>query len=118
MRRRLDYNFYVYIMANEWRTIYVGVSSPLVRRVWQHKTKALPGFTARYGLDRLVYYEHFTDVRAAIAREKQRKGWKRCKKVALIALMNPEWMDLAADWFGSDALSDAETEEKQTTMSS
>jgi putative endonuclease len=104
MRRRLDYNFYVYITANQWRTIYVGMGNDLYRRVWEHKTKALPGFTARYGVDRLVYYEHYTDVRDAIAREKQIKGWKRCKKLALIHSMNPDWNDLAADWFTDEQL--------------
>lgn len=95
MRNRLDYNFYVYIVANEWRTIYVGVTNDLDRRMWEHRNKAVPGFTARYDLNRLVYYEHFTDIRDAIAREKQIKGWKRSKKVALIDSMNPEWKDLA-----------------------
>lgn len=93
--RRLEYNFYVYIVANEWRTIYVGVTDDLDRRMWEHWNKAVPGFTARYGLNRLVYFEHFTDIRDAIAREKQIKGWKRFKKVALIDSMNAEWKDLA-----------------------
>ena len=73
-RLRLEYNFYVYITANAWHTIYVGVSNDLYRRIWEHKTKAVPGFTSRYGVDRLVYFEHRTDVRAAIAREKQIKA--------------------------------------------
>src|SRR5258707_1999046 len=78
-----------------WKTIYAGVTSALEARVWEHKTKALPGFTARYGIDRLVYFEHFTHVYDAIARERQIKGWTRAKKVALIASMNPGWTDLA-----------------------
>ncbi len=93
--RRLEYNFYVYIVSNEWRTIYVGVANDLERRMWEHLNKAVPGFTARYGLNHLVYYEHFADIRDAIAREKQIKRWKRFKKVALIDSMNPEWKDLA-----------------------
>jgi putative endonuclease len=99
VRSRLDYNFYVYILSNEWRTIYVGVTNDLERRVWEHKNKAVPGFTTRYDIDRLIYFEHFTDIRDAIAREKQIKGWKRFKKVALVDTMNPQWKDLAADWF-------------------
>src|SRR5258708_2758749 len=59
MRRRLEYNFYMYIMANKWRTIYAGVANDLERRAWQHKTKATPGFTAKYGLDQLVYFEYY-----------------------------------------------------------
>jgi putative endonuclease len=89
-------SFYVYIMANEQRTIYVGVTNDLARRVGEHKCGRRPGFTSRYGLSKLVYVEETTDVRAAIAREKQIKGWARAKKLALIATSNPEWDDLAA----------------------
>jgi putative endonuclease len=103
MRRRLEYNFYVYIMANKWRTIYIGVTNDLERRAWEHKTKATPGFTAKYRLDQLVYFEHTDDIRDAIAREKQIKGWTRKKKIALVESKNPEWKDLAADWY-SDVL--------------
>ena len=99
VRRRREYDFHVYILANRWKTIYTGVTSALETRVWQHKTKAVEGFTARYGIDRLVYFEHFTDIYDAIAREKQIKGWRRAKKVALIESMNPGWKDLAADWY-------------------
>jgi putative endonuclease len=105
---RLEYNFYVYITANAWHTIYVGVSNDLFRRIWEHKAKAVPGFTSRYGVDRLVYFEHTTDVRAAIAREKQIKVWRRAKKLALIHSMNPEWQDLAADWFTAEQLTNDE----------
>jgi putative endonuclease len=70
-RRRIEYNFYVYVLADMWRTICVGVTDRLERRVWEHKNKAVPGFTARYGLDRLVYFEHYSDIRQAIAREKR-----------------------------------------------
>lgn len=96
-----EYNFYVYILANRWKTIYTGVTSALEGRVWEHKTKAKPGFTARYGIDRLVYFEHFTHVHDAIAREKQIKGWRRAKKVALIESMNPGWTDLADGWYAT-----------------
>lgn len=95
MRRRL---YCVYIMANLARTIYVGVTGNLERRVLEHKEKLVPGFTSRYGLDMLVYYECGEDVSGAIEREKQIKGWLRNKKIALIESMNPEWRDLSLDW--------------------
>ncbi len=90
--------YYVYIMANIARTLYIGVTNDLERRVYEHRHKVTPGFTSRYNLTQLVYYEEFGDVREAIAREKQLKGWLRAKKVALIEAMNPEWDDLAAGW--------------------
>jgi len=95
---RRVYEFFVYIMSSEWRTIYVGITNDLERRVREHKTKTVKGFTARYDIDRLVYFEQYEDATQAIAREKQIKGWKRFKKVALIDSMNPEWKDLAAAW--------------------
>jgi putative endonuclease len=89
----------VYIMTNRHRTVlYTGVTSDLDRRVLQHKAGVHPaGFTRRYNIDRLVYYELANDIRSAIAREKQIKRWRREKKVMLIESMNPEWRDLAAD---------------------
>ena len=84
-------------MANLARTIYVGMTSNLESRVEQPKRKALPGFTQRYGLDRLVYYEEYPYVYDAIAREKQLKGWLRSRKIALIESLNPEWRDLSED---------------------
>jgi len=95
---RRVYEFFVYIMSSEWRTIYVGITNDLERRVREHKTKSVKGFTAKYDIDRLVYFEQYEDATQAIAREKQIKGWKRFKKVALIDSMNPEWKDLAAAW--------------------
>ena len=91
--------YYVYIMANEGRTIYVGVTNNLERRVYQHKNKLVEGFTSRYGLTKLVYYAATNDVIAAIAREKQIKGWARTKKVSLIEETNPEWDDLSLNWY-------------------
>ena len=72
--------YYVYILANRSGTLYVGVTNNLLRRLYEHKHKLIPGFTKRYKIDRLVYYEHTPDVRAAIAREKQIKPWRREKK--------------------------------------
>ena len=82
--------YYVYMMANKMRTIYVGVTNSLERRVYEHKNKLLPGFTSRYDLTELVYYAETNDIREAIGREKQIKGWSRAKKVALIEELNPE----------------------------
>lgn len=91
--------YYVYLMASFRRTLYVGVTNDLERRIRQHKAKVHPdSFTARYNVNRLVYYETFADVREAIAREKQIKGWRRSKKVELIESMNLEWRDISLDW--------------------
>jgi putative endonuclease len=92
-------SYYVYIMTNRSRTLYFGVTNDLEHRVLQHKLKVVPGFTSRYHIDRLVYYEETNDIRTAIAREKQLKGWLRAKKIALIESVNPQWKDLSADWY-------------------
>ena len=92
-------SYYVYIMTNRSQTLYIGVTNDLQFRVLQHKLKVIPGFTSRYHIDRLVYYEETTDIRTAIAREKQLKGWLRAKKIALIESMNSQWKDLSADWY-------------------
>jgi putative endonuclease len=91
--------YYVYIMASKSRTLYTGVTNNLERRVLQHRGKLLPGFTARYNINRLVYYETSGDVVAAIAREKQIKSWGRMKKIALIESANRDWKDLSAAWY-------------------
>ena len=90
--------YYVYIMTNSSRTLYTGVTDSLERRVYEHKQKLIEGFTKRYNITRLVYYEETSDVQAAIKREKQIKGWLRRKKIALIEAMNPEWSDLSDGW--------------------
>ncbi|BAZ25101.1 excinuclease ABC, C subunit, N-terminal [Kalymmatonema gypsitolerans NIES-4073] len=92
-------NYYVYILTNRSKTLYTGVTNDLIRRVYEHKQKLIPGFTQKYNIDKLAYYEDTVDVTAAIAREKQIKGWLRVKKIALIESMNPEWHDLSADWY-------------------
>jgi len=91
--------YYVYIMTNVSRTLYIGVTNDLERRVYEHKYKVMPGFTERYNITRLVYFEETPDVNSAIAREKQLKGWRRNKKIALIEAQNPTWEDIAASWF-------------------
>ena len=91
--------YYVYIMTNATRTLYVGVTNNLERRVYEHKSKHIEGFTRRYNITWLAYYAETNDVREAIAREKQIKGWTRQKKLGLISEMNPQWRDLSADWY-------------------
>lgn len=90
---------YVYIMASRSSTLYTGVTNNLKRRVYEHKNKLVPGFTAKYNINRLVYYDSTSDVNAAIGREKEIKGWLRAKKMALIESMNPTWEDLSEGWF-------------------
>src|SRR6185437_2609244 len=92
---------YVYIMTNRPRShvLYTGVTGGLVHRVFQHKNKLVPGFTSRYNLTRLVYYEQFVYPDAAIAREKEIKGWRRSKKIRLIESINPLWRDLSEGWW-------------------
>jgi putative endonuclease len=91
--------FCVYILATRKDgPLYVGVTSGLHKPVFEHKTHAIPGFTARYNVDRLVYYEVFENPEAAIAREKQLKKWRRAWKVELIERNNPEWRDLAKEF--------------------
>jgi len=80
------------------RVLYTGVTNDLKRRVYEHKKKLLEGFTKKYNIVRLVYYEICDDIEGAIAREKQIKGWLRRKKVALIELLNQDWRDLNLDW--------------------
>ena len=92
-------NYYVYILASLSRTLYVGVTNDLARRVYEHKTRRHDGFTARYNVNRLVHYEHATDAQAAIARETQIKKWSRKKKVALIEATNAKWIDLSDELF-------------------
>ena len=91
--------FYVYIMASEMQTLYTGMTNNLERRVNEHKYKLVPGFTSRYNITRLVYYEEYSTAREAIRREKQIKGWLRAKKIELIESMNPTWRDLSEDWY-------------------
>ena len=91
--------YYVYILASASRRTYVGVTSNLIRRLWEHRTKAVEGFTADYNITSLVFFESINDVVSAISREKELKRWRRQKKVALIEEHNPDWRDLAIDWF-------------------
>ena len=88
-----------YIMASLSGTVYVGVSGNLHRRVFQHKFHHFEGFTDRYNVVPLLYWESYDDVHKALAREKRLKGWTRAKKIGLIVRRNPHWIDLASEWY-------------------
>ena len=95
----MDKNSYVYILCSKRNgTLYIGVTSNLIKRIWQHKNKVVEGFTKKYNVDRLVYYELTEDVESAINREKQLKRWHRQWKINLIKEMNPDFRDLSLDW--------------------
>lgn len=94
-----DSPYYVYIMSNSTGTTYTGVTNNIVRRVEEHKTRKFPGFTKKYKINRLVYYEEHQYINDAIYREKQIKGFRREKKRDLITFLNPKWEDLSAGWF-------------------
>ena len=95
----MDHGYYVYILTDNHRsTLYIGVTNDVVSRLWQHRNPERPSFTQRYHCTHLLYVEQFDEVNAAIAREKQLKGWRRAKKVALIESQNPRWDDLSEQW--------------------
>ena len=87
--------YYVYIMTNTSRTLYAGVTNDLERRVYEHKQKLVPGFTSKYNITKLVWYETFPDIQQAIEGEKRIKGWVRSRKIAMIESQNPNWEDLS-----------------------
>ena len=93
-------NYYVYILTN-WnnKVMYIGVTNNLERRIQEHKSKQIEGFTKKYNVTKLVYYDTTNDVNEAIAMEKKLKGWKRDRKNSLVESINPEWKDLSEDWF-------------------
>jgi putative endonuclease len=96
---RRERHYYVHILASAARVLYIGITNHIRKRVWQHQHKTSPGFTEHFHFCRLVYYDTFTDVRVAIAREKQLKRWRREKKIWLIERVNRDWKDLSQDWF-------------------
>ncbi len=96
-----EFHFYVYLLASRSRTSYCGVTNDLLRRVEEHRSGEYDGFTAKYRIHRLVYYEHFQYVSTAVAREKEIKGWLRPRKITLIEADNPTWLDLYPGLSGS-----------------
>ena len=93
-----DHEYFAYIVCSQSGTLYIGMTNNMYRRALEHKSGEIGGFASKYGCNRLVYYEGFDDVHKAIGREKQLKGWKRAKKIALIESRNPRWEDLAEKW--------------------
>jgi putative endonuclease len=90
--------YYIYILSSRSSTLYIGVTNDLMKRVYEHKEKFDEGFTKRYAINRLVYYESCESIESAIVREKQLKGWRRDRKIALIESVNPNWHDLSLDF--------------------
>lgn len=90
--------YYVYVLASDTGTLYVGVTNDLERRVNEHKLGLVKGFTKKYRVSRLLYYEEFSNIYEAVEREKEIKRWRREKKIALFEESNPGWIDLAKDW--------------------
>ena len=99
---RPERQYYVYVMTNKSHNVYIGVTNDLVRPVYQRQNKLVEGHTKKYNMTMLVYYQATSDIHSAITREKQLKGWDRQKKDALIATMNPRWVDLSMEWFSDE----------------
>ena len=100
-------NYFVYILTNNSKTLYVGVTNNLERRLYEHKNKLIEGFTKKYNLDKLVYYEVSNDINSAIAREKQLKNWHKEWKINLIEESNPDWKDLSSQMLGDAEINSA-----------
>jgi putative endonuclease len=98
----MEERFYVYILASHSRALYTGVTRDLLRRVHQHREGLIPGFTRRYHVTRLVYFEETPEARSAFARERRIKGWSRLKKIQLVESVNSGWLDLAEPWFSRE----------------
>ncbi len=93
-----DYNFWVYIVTNRNHSVlYIGATNDLARRSWEHREETGASFPANYRFNKLIYWEHYSDIRDAIARETQLKKWSRAKKIALIDRLNPSWLDLSIE---------------------
>ena len=90
-------SYYIYILTNASGTLYIGVTSDLIKRIWEHKHKVVKGFTEKYNIETLIYYEEYADPENAILREKQLKGWLKKKKLALIRKVNPEFKEVVLD---------------------
>ncbi len=106
-------SYFVYIMSSQRRVLYIGVTSKLERRVFQHKGHFFGGFTAKYNVSNLVYFERYSNVYRAIGREKELKGWLRQKKVSLIESANPKWKDLSYGWYRKISLPQLEPPRNQ-----
>jgi len=105
-----SFSYYVYILSNDAKTLYTGVTGDLYRRIWQHRAGTGSTFTSKHQLAKLVWFGETDDVTIAIAREKQIKNWRRKWKLDLIESENPEWLDLADDWYGVVRYSESSSE--------
>ncbi len=94
----MTHQYFVYILSSANRTTYIGVTNNIDRRLQEHRNKVVEGYTSKYNVDSLVYYESFNDIKQAIAREKEIKKWRGEKKTALIESKNPDWLDLSENW--------------------
>ena len=94
-------DYYVYLLTNLSGTLYTGVTNDIQRRMYEHKNKLVEGFTKRYNIDMLVYYEVTSDIGEALTRERQIKAWRRSKRIGLIESANPQWRDLSEGWYSS-----------------
>jgi putative endonuclease len=95
----VEKTYYVYMLSSQRRVLYIGVTSNIERRVFEHKAHTFGGFTAKYNVTNLVYFERYGSVSRAIAREKELKDWRREKKISLIEISNPKWRDLSYGWY-------------------
>ena len=110
-----EHRYYVYVMqSSSRRALYIGMTNSIERRMWEHKTGEFEGFASKCKCNRLVYFESFNDVKNAIDREKQLKGWSRRKKIALIESVNPRWQDLAEKWGAQMVFPNESIKDKQT----
>jgi putative endonuclease len=105
--------YYVYIMTNKSRTLYTGVTNDLERRVYEHKHKLIKGFTSKYHITKLVWYETFPDIQQAIEGEKRIKGWVRSRKITIIEAQNPNWEDLSQVWYEGSTKAQEQTGQEQ-----
>ena len=101
----MEHQYFVYIATNLSKTLYIGITNNLIRRMHEHRNKLVEGFTSRYNISRLAYFETTSSIEAAISREKQLKGWLRSRKMELIESLNPGWKDLYEDIVGNSSLS-------------
>jgi putative endonuclease len=108
-------DYYVYILSNNTGTLYIGVTNNLERRLFEHHSEEYTGFTHKYNLKSLVYYETINSIESAILREKQLKGWRRSKKISLIEQMNPGWQDLSIDASATLSMTISGTSRKQSS---
>jgi len=114
-----EHEYFVYIMSSRSGTLYIGMTNSIYRRAPQHRCGEIEGFSSKYRCDRLVYYESYDDVHKAIGREKQLKGWRRSKKIALIESKNPRWDDFGEKWgaqmlFPGESIKAASAASRQT----